>query len=284
MPDPASNRKGLSLHVGLNEVDAVHYGSKNQLFGCINDALAMEALAKQQGFEVLNVLIDGQGTRAAVIAGITEAAATLTSGDIFLFTYSGHGANVRDLNGDENSNPKPDSMDETWCLYDGMLIDDEAAELWRKFKPGVRVFVLLDCCHSGSAIKGGKVPEYPGPPRKNRGLTPSQANSARLLNPGFYEKIQADTAASAASGDSGAIQCSVRLISGCQDDEKSLDGDVNGLFTENLLLAWSDGAFDGGYADFHAKITDNIGGYQNPNFYFEGTANSDYDKQKPFTI
>jgi metacaspase-1 len=284
MPDPASNRKGLSLHVGLNEVDANHYGSKNELAGCINDARAMEALAGQQGFEVINVLIDSQGTRAAVSAGILEAAGRLNTGDIFLFTYSGHGSNMRDLNGDEKRNGPLDVMDEAWCLYDGMLIDDEAGELWRKFKPGVRVFVLLDCCHSGSAIKGDLGPGYPGPPRKNRGLTPSQANKAKLRNPDFYDKIEKATAASASLGDKGEIQCSVRLISGCQDDEKSLDGDVNGLFTENLLLAWSDGAFDGGYADFHAKITDNIGGYQNPNFYFEGTANSNFDKQKPFTI
>lgn len=284
MPDPVSNRKGLSLHVGLNEVDPVHYGSKNELFGCINDAHAMQALAAQRGFEVLDVLIDSQGTRSAVCSIIADAAARLESGDIFLFTYSGHGANVRDLNGDEGLNPKPDVMDETWCLYDGMLVDDEAAQLWRMFKPGVRVFVLLDCCHSGSAIKGGKVPEHPGPPRKNRGLTASQANKARTLNPGFYEAIQAATAASANSGDAGEIQCSVRLISGCQDDEKSLDGDVNGLFTENLLLTWTDGAFDGNYADFHSRITDSIGGYQNPNFYHAGTVNADFDNQKPFTI
>jgi metacaspase-1 len=284
MPAPASNRKGLSLHVGLNEVDAVHYGSKNELSGCVNDANAMEALAKQQGFEVLNVLIDSQGTRAAVSASIIDAANRLNSGDIFLFTYSGHGASLRDLNADEKIGKPADIMDEAWCLYDGMFLDDEAAVLWRKFKPGVRVFVLLDCCHSGSAIRGGNVPVYPGPLRKNRGLTAAETNRARLNNADFYRNIEAKTAPSATLGEEGAIKCAVRLISGCQDDEKSLDGDVNGLFTENLLLAWSDGAFEGGYEEFHAKIKDNIGGYQNPNFYFEGIASIDFDKQKPFTI
>ena len=36
-------------------------------------------------------------------------------------SYSGHGGQTPDLNGDE-----PDRKDETWCLHDGQLIDDDA--------------------------------------------------------------------------------------------------------------------------------------------------------------
>jgi metacaspase-1 len=143
--------KGLSLHVGLNEIDPAHYGSDGALNACVSDAEAMRDLAKAQGFQVMNVFTNSQATRAAVKAGIEEAAKKLKAGDIFLYTYSGHGSQTPDLNKDEEE--QGDTLDETWCLYDGMFIDDEAYELWKNFAPGVRVLVLLDCCHSGTAIK-----------------------------------------------------------------------------------------------------------------------------------
>ena len=37
-------------------------------------------------------------------------------------TYSGHGGQIEDVSGEEE-----DKKDETWCLYDGELIDDEVS-------------------------------------------------------------------------------------------------------------------------------------------------------------
>ena len=50
---------------------------------------------------------------------------------------------------DENE----DGYDETWVLYDRQLVDDELYTLWSKFAPGVRIVVLSDSCHSGTAIR-----------------------------------------------------------------------------------------------------------------------------------
>jgi hypothetical protein len=44
-------------------------------------------------------------------------------------------------------------MDETWCLFDGELLDDELHELWARFTRGVRVLVLSDSCHSGTVTR-----------------------------------------------------------------------------------------------------------------------------------
>ena len=56
-----------------------------------------------------------------------------------MLSYSGHGGQLPDLNDDE-----PDQEDETWCLYDGQVVDDELSELYSHFKQGVRILVLSD--------------------------------------------------------------------------------------------------------------------------------------------
>ena len=43
---------------------------------------------------------------------------------------------------------EPDGFDETGCLYDGELIDDELYAALANFAAGVRIFVLSDSCHS----------------------------------------------------------------------------------------------------------------------------------------
>ena len=53
-------------------------------------------------------------------------------------------------------NEESDRRDETWVLYDRQLLDDELFALWSKFKPGVRIFVLSDSCHSGSVTRAGQ--------------------------------------------------------------------------------------------------------------------------------
>ena len=76
----SAKTKGLSLHVGLNMIDPAHYdGSSGELAACVGDAEAMEALARAQGYGVMNVLRNEQGTREAVINSISEAAGALKS-------------------------------------------------------------------------------------------------------------------------------------------------------------------------------------------------------------
>ncbi len=41
------------------------------------------------------------------------------------------------------------------------------------------------------------------------------------------------------------FDASLILISGCQDNQTSMDGDHNGAFTEQVLKVWNQGAFKG---------------------------------------
>ena len=117
------------------------------LNACEFDALDMADIAKSQGFKA-NTLLTTTATRAKITEEIRNAAQTLKTGDIFMLSYSGHGGQLPDLNGDEI-----DAIDETWCTYDGQLVDDELYELLAEMEQGVRILVFSDSCHSGTVTK-----------------------------------------------------------------------------------------------------------------------------------
>jgi len=94
----------------------------------------MAALAKKQGITQSSMLLTKQATVEAVTEAIQNAAKKLAKGDLFFLTYSGHGGQVPDTNGDEEE----DRKDETWVLFDRQLVDDDLYQLYSKFKSGVR--------------------------------------------------------------------------------------------------------------------------------------------------
>src|SRR5215216_6674 len=145
---PPNSSKGISINIGLNRVDPVHYdGWSGQLAACEFDARDLYAIAQQMGF-TSTLLLTANATAQAVLDALSDAANKLNGGDILLLTYSGHGSQVPDTNSDEI-----DDLDETWVLYDRQLVDDELVAMFSQFKAGVRIFVLSDSCHSGTVAR-----------------------------------------------------------------------------------------------------------------------------------
>lgn len=103
----------------------------------------MQAIATQQGFQT-TTLLSPEALKERVVKEISDAAGKLESGDIMWVSFSGHGVRVLDNSGDEY-----DAYDEAWLLSDRILTDDELHHLWSQFRPGVRLLIILDCCHSG---------------------------------------------------------------------------------------------------------------------------------------
>jgi hypothetical protein len=283
-----SQPKGFSLHIGLNSVDPGHYGGwSGDLVACEADAEDMHAVAAEKGY-TSTLLKTKDATREAVISHIRSAAQSLDSRDMFFLSYSGHGGQLPDLNGDEY-----DLEDETWCLYDGELIDDELRLLWGEFAEGVRVLVVSDSCHSGTVTKmayyrgavgvasraAGTSPQ--GEQIGYRFMPPDVALRTYRENRDFYDEMGAKLPL---PEEMLPIKASVRLLSGCQDNQYSMDGMFNGLFTGTLLRVWSGGRFRGDYQAFHRQILNRMPPDQSPNHYFIGVWSPDYDAQKPFTI
>jgi hypothetical protein len=247
----------------------------------------MKSLAEARGFTATQLLTP-KATRARVQSEIERAATTLQSGDIFFLTYSGHGGQVPDMNDDE-----PDHTDETWCLFDGQLIDDELYALWPKFRPGVRILVLSDSCHSGSAVRtflalaespaarALVAPATQGEQPRPRAMPEEVALRTFRANRQFYGQLQRGPSAESIIPE---LQVRVRLISGCQDSQVSLDGTFNGLFTGTLLKVWKEGAFQGNYSDFAKAIVARMPQTQVPNHFVIGAPNPTFDAQSPFTI
>lgn len=278
--------KGISLHIGLNAVDPAHYaGWSGPLAACEADAEDMVRIAKSRRYGT-TLLKTARATRDAVIGGIKAAAKKLVKGDIFFLTYSGHGGQVPDKDGDE-----PDDLkDETWCLYNGELLDDELYRLWLSFAAGVRILVLSDSCHSGTSVRaalpilasetGRAVLAASGVegPIRFRVMPDDVALRTYRQNARFYDKLQVGGAPK------GTLRATVRLISGCQDNQLSADGTFNGLFTGMLLRVWNDGSFTRDYAAFHRAIVQRMPPTQTPNHFVIGAHNASFAGQVPFAI
>jgi hypothetical protein len=294
-----SRTKALSLHLGLNSVSAAHYGGwSGELLSCEFDANDMAAIAKASRMKP-TVLLTRKSTRANALAALRAASTQLKDGDLFFLTYSGHGGQVPDVTGEEE-----DKKDETWCLYDGQLIDDELFLELSRFAEGVRVLVFSDSCHSGTVTRA-PLPEAGAvqPAGRSKMMPPAVAMRTYREHQAFYDKLQKDVATHASGSlrtdpdnmlariavsprlTDIAKECkaAVLLISGCQDNQTSMDGDHNGAFSEQLLQVWNHGAYRGTYAKFHAAIKARMPATQSPNFFTLGPAAA-LVGQQPFSV
>ncbi len=283
--------KGIYLTIGLNFVDPARYdGWDGKLNACENDARDMAEMAAGKGFTGTTLLRE-RATSDAVLKALHNAAGSLSQGDMLVVGYSGHGGNIKDVTGDDE-----DGQDETWCLYDRMLIDDELYAMWSHFKPGVRILVFSDSCHSGTvarmlkmhkgneaasalAVLEAKLADPKSVPR-GKSIPFDRGWSLYQKQKPLYDSLQYVAGQTAKA----EVKASILLISGCQDDQLSLDGDVNGVFTGTLKHVWDGGKFGRNYKELHAKIVDLMPDTQKPNYYFVGAAYAEFEAQSPFTL
>lgn len=275
-----------SIHFGLNYVDPAHYeGWDGRLVACEADATDMQYLASEHGFST-QVIATNEATAERVSDVLREAAREAVSGDTLFITYSGHGGQVPDINGDERYDKSPggtSKQDETWVLWNRQFIDDELHAILGEFRRGVRILMLSDSCHSGSVVRvtpGQDDLVMLAVARQNmrpRMMTTRRSQEVYRAHKEMYDSIQMATKPRSKV----RINASVVLISGCQDNQYSMDGDYNGLFTGTLKKVLQAG-FVGSLRDLRNKIASLMPAYQTPNYFRMGRTNYPFESMHPF--
>jgi Caspase domain len=132
------------------------------LEGCVNDAQSIQSvIASRFRFRELNIntLFNRDASRENILKAIDDLLDKCKEGDIAFIYYAGHGSQVYN------------SLSEEWDKKDETIVpadtwkegveDIRDKELSRKFNlfldKGVRLTVILDCCHSASMSRGGPV-------------------------------------------------------------------------------------------------------------------------------
>jgi metacaspase-1 len=144
-----------SLLIGIN-----YTGSKNQLRGCQQDVRNMTQFLISRGYpsdeKSMVILTDArQGPFYPSGRNILAAMDWLVSepGTQCFLHYSGHGGQVPDPDGDRES-----GLDDTIVPVDfeqnGQITSDTLhRHLVSKLPPSSSLFIVFDCCHSGSALE-----------------------------------------------------------------------------------------------------------------------------------
>lgn len=272
--------KAFSLHIGLNEVDPAQYAGWNgKLNFAEQDAEDMFQLARKAKFAQSIPLLGEMATRENVLENLKKLAKNAHKDDLVMITYSGHGALVPDTNEDEEDK----EADETWCCYDGQLLDDELKYLWTKFKPGVRIILFSDSCHSGDIAKNDDPNDLIWQAIQDgaKFMPLEKSFAAYKANQAFYDKIQKETPLV----DLSAIKASIKQFAGCHEDGFSYEGLGNGQFTKAMKSVWKDGAFTGTYqAFFDAIVLKMKGAKQTPKMQHIGPVDPGFETARAFTI
>ncbi len=259
-----------ALIVGINSYPTA------PLRGCVNDAEDWwEILTTLGGYapDNVRVLCDDRATTEGIkhrmdwlLEGITGP------GDEVFFQYSGHGSQIRDRG---ELDELADHMDEILCPVDldwkeKVITDDDIGTWVRKFPAGTKVYLVLDCCHSGTGTRDlrpvaenphYKADRYLHPPldielrgrsigtqrgviqRKRVGLgehvrtTPTPTFWEWLLQALFNAQPKPKPKPKPKPAPPKSVQHV--LISGCRSDQTSadafIDGRYNGALTRHLI-------------------------------------------------
>ena len=133
-------------------------------------------LADKYGFAAENttLLTDGQATRDGIIGAIKDYQAKAAAGDVFVFTYSGHGTLFPDDRSEEIDEQESLEMADYYPLnkydsaicpidlrsntsgkpWNNLILDDELYALFSGFtSKGALVVFISDSCHSGTLAR-----------------------------------------------------------------------------------------------------------------------------------
>jgi hypothetical protein len=133
----------VAICVGLTSVDPYRYdGWDGDCPGCDVDAKGLYNLFASKGFTA-KLILNSAARWNFVRSEIINISAGLKPGELLIIAMSGHGGQIKDDNGDEK-----DGLDETICMWDGQVRDDEVLKMIGQLPEGIRIVLINDQCHS----------------------------------------------------------------------------------------------------------------------------------------
>ncbi len=224
VPSQALERRALVI--GIDRYVAAHprpdipdVRRRRDLRGAGNDAEAVALLLEDRYGFAIELLLDEDATRDAILAAIEgHLIAPAKAGAEVVFYFAGHGSQIANSKSRER-----DGKDETLVPVDAVhgrpdIRDKELRRLFnRVLDRGARLTVILDACHSGSGVRG--LPSE----RSMRFLDPQPGDAADEIDPG--PEIEGRDAL---------------ILSAAQDFELAQEmnderGEAHGAFTLSLL-------------------------------------------------
>lgn len=157
---PAQERRALAVGVGRYKDPAW------ARINADNDLEYVGRILDMYGFDDVTYLRNEMATKAALVSAFEDLADRCKAGDVVYVHFSGHGQQMKDMDGDEE-----DGYDEAWVPYDAYrqccmaddgskhLTDDEINVMLAGVRHVVgndgRILVVVDACHSGHSSKAG---------------------------------------------------------------------------------------------------------------------------------
>lgn len=240
-----------ALHIGLNKYSSEYYPETvNRLNFCVNDMEAMKKISLAAEFppQQICTLADSQALQQEVQKKLVKIRDAMKEGDLFLFTYAGHGFQRPDDDGEEI-----DRLDECICLYDGLMFDDMLNAILVTFPENTRIVCYFDSCHSGSAIKLHLFGQ-------ERGLSEEEE---KWVFKKHRRKITTDLKEAQIQLLDG-YQAAIASFAACRDDEKALESNGHGHFTRAIIDTFNGGSFKGSYLEFFKKVVEKMPQGQHP--------------------
>ena len=258
-----------ALLVGINDYQSPH----NKLLGCVKDIKKVENYLHSSLSDIFSLeiekLLNEEATYENVLDRFENHLGQAKPNDVIWFHFSGHGTEL--ASAPEFRKSPTTALDQCLICYDSgpeksyNIADKEMAALINKVathypngeikeKPP-HILITLDCCHSGSGTRSGKISQV---------RSSNAASKKRTLDSyakGYYTNKNDLT-----------IPMSPHIaISACRHFEVAGDTKGGGAFTSGLLKALKDSRGRLTYTDLYLRTRSAVRkmrSFQNPKFSF----------------
>lgn len=207
----------ISIHIGINEINPVHYQNWNKkLQSAVQDASDLSQIAWDLGYKP-QLYAGKNATRKAIFKALKEAGEKLGENGQLLLSFSGWGTMLPSFPIKGRSGDYP-----AWCLYDRCLLREELMVLWAGWPEGVQITIIEDTSY-GECPAGHWIKDY-----TCRSLPQTVAQKVYEQNKDQYDSIQLKIPINP------IVLASVSDFKATEHHQFALEDKKNGLFIQRL--------------------------------------------------